>query len=299
MKRVAFVIYRQWAYEIFKSVLAYEKENAGFEVSLLITSPKAEFDLEEAKHFRNLAIIDHENDTETIDALLSKSNVEVVCYYSWSWLVREPILTKYICLCLHPSPLPKFRGGSPIQNQIIAGVRDSALSHFRMKAGIDDGDIHMQLPMSLDGNVEDIFERMGSCGAAISRKFIAEYVMGEAVFTPQSGLSDNPPLKRRKPEQSEIKLVDASLTKFIQINNMVRSLRDPYPNAYVSLPAGRLLIQGVCYLPERPREGIILNDVPLWSIGHPDGTLCLALADGYAQITECAFASNERSILKT
>ena len=27
---------------------------------------------------------------------------------------------------LHPSPLPKYRGGSPIQNQIINGEKKSA-----------------------------------------------------------------------------------------------------------------------------------------------------------------------------
>ena len=32
---------------------------------------------------------------------------------------------------LHPSPLPKFRGGSPIQNQIIRGKKSLQLQYLK------------------------------------------------------------------------------------------------------------------------------------------------------------------------
>ena len=42
---------------------------------------------------------------------------------------------------LHPSPLPKFRGGSPIQNQIIRNKKKSMVTIFRINNILDGGDI--------------------------------------------------------------------------------------------------------------------------------------------------------------
>ena len=38
----------------------------------------------------------------------------------------EEIVKLNNCICLHESNLPKFRGGSPIQNQIIKGIKKTA-----------------------------------------------------------------------------------------------------------------------------------------------------------------------------
>ena len=50
---------------------------------------------------------------------------------------------------LHPSDLPKFRGGSPIQNQIINGVKKTKISIFRINSEIDAGDIVAKAPLDL------------------------------------------------------------------------------------------------------------------------------------------------------
>ena len=42
---------------------------------------------------------------------------------------------------LHPSALPKFRGGSPIQNQIIRNIKNSKVTLFKMNEKIDAGPI--------------------------------------------------------------------------------------------------------------------------------------------------------------
>jgi len=47
------------------------------------------------------------------------------------------LIDEYDCYCIHPSDLPKYRGGSPIQNQIIDGVKDSAVTLFKMDYDLD------------------------------------------------------------------------------------------------------------------------------------------------------------------
>jgi methionyl-tRNA formyltransferase len=49
-------------------------------------------------------------------------------------------------ICFHPSPLPKYRGGSAINWQIIKGETHTAVSVFWVDPGIDTGPILVQKP---------------------------------------------------------------------------------------------------------------------------------------------------------
>ena len=50
-----------------------------------------------------------------------KYNPTYILFYGWSKIIDNKIINDFECIMLHPSPLPKYRGGSPIQNQIING----------------------------------------------------------------------------------------------------------------------------------------------------------------------------------
>lgn len=73
-------------------------------------------------------------------------------------------INNYLCICLHPSPLPRYRGGSPIQNQIINGEVESAVTYFKMNNEIDAGPIIWQQNFSLDGDLKDVFSRISETG---------------------------------------------------------------------------------------------------------------------------------------
>ncbi len=76
---------------------------------------------------------------------IQRYNPDIVLFYGWSWKVPSEIIKRYLCLCLHPSPLPKYRGGSPLQHQILNGEAMSAISIFRMIDEIDAGDLCSQV----------------------------------------------------------------------------------------------------------------------------------------------------------
>lgn len=224
--KIAFVIYRKWAFEILKKI------SSSADTIYLITNKKAEFSLTEAKKYSNVYLID-ENDNDKIYRTLQESKVDVVFFYGWSWIIKNNVLDNFLSLCLHPSPLPKYRGGSPIQHQLLNNEKTSAVSVFKMDQSIDAGDIYMQLPMSLSGDIHDIFKRMTNLGVKITRKFIVDYKKGNVKFTPQKNLNKYPPLKRREPEESEIKKEDLKNISFDKLHNLVRGLLDPFPNAYI------------------------------------------------------------------
>ena len=100
---------------------------------------------------------------------------DLILWYGWSKIIPNTVLKKYYSVMLHPSPLPLYRGGSPIQNQIINGEEVSAVTLFKMDEGIDTGDIISQLPLSLKGDLEEIFARITELGTNQTRKMIADF----------------------------------------------------------------------------------------------------------------------------
>ena len=98
--RIACVGYREWALNIYDA-LANNTDH-----TYLIIRSQAQFDEDSLRDFKP----------------------DLILFYGWSWYVAETLLQDYTCLMLHPSPLPKYRGGSPIQNQIIAGEKNSKVS---------------------------------------------------------------------------------------------------------------------------------------------------------------------------
>ena len=78
-----------------------------------------------------------ENDItlEKIDAIAP----DLFFIAGWSWYVRPEVFNKYNIIGLHPSMLPKYRGGSPLQNQIIAGEKNGGVSLFKLTEHFDEG----------------------------------------------------------------------------------------------------------------------------------------------------------------
>jgi methionyl-tRNA formyltransferase len=207
--RIACVGYRSWALNIYDS-LAQNSDN-----NFLIFRSKAQFKEEVLRDFCP----------------------DYVLFYGWSWYVPEELLSDFKCLMLHPSPLPKYRGGSPIQNQIIAGEINSKVSIFLMSKEMDAGDIVAQEYLSLDGSISDIFTRIESIGISMTNKIINSF------FNPVEQQHCNATYcKRRTPEESEITLTELSTMNSVYIYNKIRMLGDPYPNAYIRMVDGKRLI---------------------------------------------------------
>jgi methionyl-tRNA formyltransferase len=157
---------------------------------------------------------------------IKKINPTIIFFPDWSWIVPSEIITNFKCVCFHESNLPKFRGGSPIQNQIIRGIKKTKTTAFVMTDELDAGDILLQKDLSLEGSIDNIFSRM----LANDYEMINKIVKGKYKPKKQSG---KPTIfKRRKPEQSELKHLNYSKS---YLYNFIRMLGDPYPNAFIHI----------------------------------------------------------------
>ena len=169
--------------------------------------------------------------------VLESLEPDLVLFYGWSWIVPKEVVDTFLCLCLHPSALPKYRGGSPIQNQIISGERDSAITIFRMTEGIDDGGICFQEWISLEDNIECIYERIFRVGLKGTVEVIEKLKENKLEFTEQDE-DQATVFDRRKPAQSEITVDEIKSEGAEYIYNKIRMLTDPYPNAYITCGDG-------------------------------------------------------------
>ena len=180
---------------------------------------------------KNLIFIEAEEELNYEN--LSRINPEVVFFPHWNWRVEPKIYENFKCVLFHIAPLPSFRGGSPIQNLILSGYKQSPLSALRMTSELDAGEIYCSRMISLEGNLTQIFTRIHPEIVAMMKE-ILEYNL-----TPNPQVGDPTYCQRRTAKDNEVPIGEISL---IQFYDRIRMLdHDEYPKAY--LEVGNFLIE--------------------------------------------------------
>ena len=157
---------------------------------------------------------------------------DYVFFLHWSWWIDNEITDNFNCISFHSSDLPKGRGGSPIQNQIMDGLKETKISAFKTTDELDAGDIYLKRQLPLEGDLKDIYSKL----EIITASMIEDIISKNPKPKPQIGKPTY--YKRRTPEMSEI---DPS--KPAEYNyNLVRCLNmEPYPHAFIRCGDGKKL----------------------------------------------------------
>ncbi len=149
----------------------------------------------------------------------------------WSWIVPGELLAQAAFVGFHTAPLPDYRGGSPLQHQIIDGVRETRLSMFRMTKKLDAGNLLIEQPMNLEGTISEVWARIVSLvPGMVARLLAAEF---EERPQPPGGFTR----RRRDPSDSRLEDFERPLSA---LYDFVRALDDPYPNAFLVSGGKRL-----------------------------------------------------------
>jgi methionyl-tRNA formyltransferase len=61
--------------------------------------------------------------------------------------------TKFACLNIHPSLLPKWRGAAPVERSIMSGDKKTAISIIKMDENLDSGDIVSTKEVEIDNKI--------------------------------------------------------------------------------------------------------------------------------------------------
>ena len=85
---------------------------------------------------------------------LEKIKPKKIFFPHWSHIIKPEIFEHYECVIFHMTDLPYGRGGSPLQNLIVRGHKETKISALRCKAGVDTGPIYMKRPLGLEGTAQ-------------------------------------------------------------------------------------------------------------------------------------------------
>jgi len=184
----------------------------------------------------------------TLDAL-KKSAPRYIFFLHWSARIPAKIVELFECICFHMADLPYGRGGSPLQNLLMRGHRETKISCFRMTHDLDAGPVYMKKPLCLSGNAEEIYIQADHLAA----EMILEIVELEPEPVPQSGKVAV--FHRRRPDESEI----PSCKTLENLYDFLRMLdAEGYPRAF-------LVHRGFRYELSRPvrYNGKIVADVTI------------------------------------
>ena len=97
---------------------------------------------------------------------IAAAEPEALAVCAYGVLIREPLLSAYEILNVHPSLLPRWRGAAPIERAIMAGDAETGVSIMRLIAALDAGPVCLQgaEPIGPDddyGTLSARLERLG------------------------------------------------------------------------------------------------------------------------------------------
>ena len=166
-----------------------------------------------------------------------KIKPEFIFFIHWSNFIKKNIYENFKCIQFHCSDLPKFRGGSPIQNQILKGINKTKITAFRISKKIDEGDFCKKEKINLNGNVSHILKRVEKK----SIKMILNITNKKSLkFNKQKGKISK--FKRRTAKDSDITL--HKYQKLRKIYDFIRMVDgDGYPNAYLNLQKYKIIFK--------------------------------------------------------
>ena len=72
---------------------------------------------------------------------IAAAGPDVLTTCAYGVLIKEPLLSDYEMLNVHPSLLPRWRGAAPIERAIMAGDAETGVSIMRLREGLDSGPV--------------------------------------------------------------------------------------------------------------------------------------------------------------
>jgi methionyl-tRNA formyltransferase len=203
---------------------------------------------------------------EAVRERLAQLAPEVICVCAYGALIKEPLLSDYLMLNVHPSLLPRWRGAAPIERAMIAGDERTGISIMRVSAGLDSGPVCAQAsePIRPDDTYGTLAARLAELGGELliqtleSRPACSDQDDASATYADKITPRDRKLDPARPAEELE---------------RIVRALT-PHIGAQVSLGDGQPLgVLAARARPAGPPRGRLALDGPRPVLGCADGGL--------------------------
>jgi methionyl-tRNA formyltransferase len=108
------------------------------------------------------------NEPEPLERIrAARPEALVVC--AFGQLIREPLLSEFEILNIHPSLLPRWRGAAPIERAIMACDATTGVCVMRLTAGLDSGPVALreEVRLGADEDFEALSARLADLGGEL------------------------------------------------------------------------------------------------------------------------------------
>jgi methionyl-tRNA formyltransferase len=107
--------------------------------------------------------------TAEAGARVAASGADVVVVCAFGALIKEPLLSDFELLNVHPSLLPRWRGAAPVERAIMAGDEQTGVSIMRVTEGLDSGPVCLAQaePIAPDDDYGTLAARLQELGATL------------------------------------------------------------------------------------------------------------------------------------
>ena len=197
---------------------------------------------------------------------------EAAAVCAFGQLIREPLLSEYPMLNVHPSLLPRWRGAAPIERAMMAGDERTGVCVMRLTEGLDSGPVALCEETAIDPeeDFEALSTRLAALGGDLLVRALDLQAEGKLEFAEQSeeGVTYaekiEPAERRLDPERPAAELAAK-----------VRALT-PHVGAYLELPdSERLGVRRAHAVPEAGEPGKLTASGDALLLGTAEGSLRL------------------------
>jgi methionyl-tRNA formyltransferase len=150
----------------------------------------------------------------------------VLCAYGA--IVRQPLLSRYEIVNVHPSLLPRWRGAAPIERAIMAGDAVTGVSIMRLVEELDAGPVcrRESLAIAAQDDYGTLSARLATLGAAL---------LVEALAAPRDYVAQDP---AGVTYAEKLTAADRELDPHRAADALERQLRALHPHIGARLPGG-------------------------------------------------------------
>lgn len=220
--RVLFLGYRDWAIDVYHSIK--NNPNISNELPLCTT-------IEELKSYD-----------------LSEFDLLITC--GWSDEI-DNIADEILSIGVHCASLDRYSYGTPIQLQIIDGIKFTKHRIFKFVSSEDKIRAHThtreyshEVDLDISGPMDEILNQMTSTSVVLFNMFLNDYPDINWSVWEEETMKRNP----RVPSDSVINMDSFSKMKTDKLYDLIRCLASPYPNLVLEDDVGYLYFETVRYV---------------------------------------------------
>jgi methionyl-tRNA formyltransferase len=193
-----------------------------------------------AEMARELGLAVHQtpdvNSEESLAAIRA-ANPQAIVVCAFGQLIREPLLSEFTLLNVHPSLIPRWRGAAPIERVLMAGEGHTGVTIMRLTAGLDSGPVALAEQVAVEGDDDyaSLSARLAERAGVLVVRALDQLDLGELEFTEQNDAHATY-AEKISPEERRL---DPSRRADV-LERIVRALR-PHIGAYLELGGGERL----------------------------------------------------------